>query len=94
MSEALRVAILGLGLGAMYTLAAQGLVLIYRGSGVMNFAQGAVGICAAYLWYELYQSLGWPYLGALAAALVAALAIGVLIHLLLMRPLRLSLIHI
>jgi sulfate-transporting ATPase len=88
MSEALRVAILGLGLGAMYTLAAQGLILIYRGSGVMNFAQGAVGICAAYLWYELYQSLGWPYLGALAAALVAALAIGVLIHLLLMRPLR------
>jgi ABC-type branched-subunit amino acid transport system ATPase component/branched-subunit amino acid ABC-type transport system permease component len=88
MTEVLSVAILGLGLGAMYTLAAQGLVLIYRGSGVLNFAQGAVGICAAYLWYELYQNQNWPYLAALIVALVAALIIGALIHLLLMRPLR------
>jgi branched-subunit amino acid ABC-type transport system permease component len=88
MTEILTVAILGLGLGAMYTLAAQGLVLIYRGSGVMNFAQGAVGICGAYIWYELHLSHGWPYFPALIAALIATLALGALIHLFLMRPLR------
>ena len=88
MIAVITVAVLGLGLGAMYALAAQGLVLIYRGSGVLNFAQGAIGIGAAYIWYQLYENMGWPYLAALVVALAAAVVAGVLIQLLLMRPLR------
>ena len=39
-----RFALLGLGLGALYSLASQGLMVIYRGSGVLNFAHGAIGM--------------------------------------------------
>ncbi len=41
--------IIGLGAGATYALFAQGAVLIYRGSGLVNFAQGAIGTFAAYI---------------------------------------------
>ncbi len=43
MTDVIRFAVLGLGLGAIYALAGQGIVVIYRGSGVINFALGAIG---------------------------------------------------
>lgn len=88
MTELLGVAILGLGLSALYALASLGLVLTYRGSGVVNFAQGAVGLCAAFIWFELHVGRGWAYLPSLAIAVLAAGVSGALIHLLLMRRLR------
>ena len=48
MQEFLRFALLGLGLGALYSLASQGLMVIYRGSGVLNLAHGAIGMVGAY----------------------------------------------
>jgi branched-subunit amino acid ABC-type transport system permease component len=47
MTTVLQFALLGLGIGTAYTLLAQGLLLIYRGSGVVNFAHGAVAMLAA-----------------------------------------------
>ena len=49
MQSFLQFLIIGLGAGATYALFAQGAVLIYRGSGLVNFAQGAIGTFAAYL---------------------------------------------
>ena len=49
--DLLRFAILGLGAGAVYGLTGQGIVLIYRGSGVVNFAQGALGMVGAFVFY-------------------------------------------
>ncbi len=43
MEEVIRFALLGFGVGALYALASQGLIVIYRGSGVLNFALGAIG---------------------------------------------------
>ena len=54
MNEFLQFALLGLGFGALYALAAQGVVLIYRGSGVINFAQGAMGMMGAFVYYTLH----------------------------------------
>jgi len=45
----LQFALIGLGAGACYALLAQGAVLIYRGSGIVNFAQGAFAMLAAYV---------------------------------------------
>jgi branched-subunit amino acid ABC-type transport system permease component len=42
MEDFLLFAILGCGAGAAYALTGLGVVLIYKGSGVVNFAQGAV----------------------------------------------------
>ena len=45
--------LLSLGVGGAYALLAQGVVSIYKGSGVLNFGQGAVGMAAAYCFYAV-----------------------------------------
>jgi branched-chain amino acid transport system permease protein len=49
-------AILGLGSGAIIAAIGLGIVLSYRGSGVINFAHGAVAMYVAYLFAALRQS--------------------------------------
>jgi sulfate-transporting ATPase len=58
MDEVIQFAILGLGLGSLYALIGQGVVIIYRGSGVLNLAQGAIGIAGAFLWWEMHIQHG------------------------------------
>jgi ABC-type branched-subunit amino acid transport system ATPase component/branched-subunit amino acid ABC-type transport system permease component len=88
MSTFITFLLIGLGLGGLYALSSIGLVLIYRGSGVLNFAQGAVGIAGAYIAWELTTSQGWAYVPTLIVGVVGSAAIGAAIHLLVMRPLR------
>ncbi|QBJ97283.1 ATP-binding cassette domain-containing protein [Rhodococcus sp. ABRD24] len=77
MTELLQFAILGLGAGSAYALLAQGVVLVYRGSGVVNFAQGAIAMVAAYVCLEtLQRDHGWSMLPAFAVAVLVAGAIG------------------
>ena len=45
----------GLGLGAIYGLAALGLVILFRASGTVNFAMGALGALAAHVTWQLIQ---------------------------------------
>jgi ABC-type branched-subunit amino acid transport system ATPase component/branched-subunit amino acid ABC-type transport system permease component len=86
--EVIRFALLGFGVGALYALASQGLIIIYRGSGVLNFALGAIGMAGAYVWWELTTNQEWGFLPALVVGVAFSAAIGALTHLLLMRPLR------
>jgi sulfate-transporting ATPase len=51
MQTFIQFALLGLGLGSLYALASQGLMVIYRGSGVLNFGHGAIGMIGAYVAY-------------------------------------------
>jgi ABC-type branched-subunit amino acid transport system ATPase component/branched-subunit amino acid ABC-type transport system permease component len=88
MQEAIRFALLGLGTGALYALAAQGLIVIYRGSGVLNFAQGAIGMAGAYLDWWLTTTHGWASVPALIAGVLLSALIGALTHLVIMRQLR------
>lgn len=75
MNEFAAYLIVGVTTGSIYGLAAVGLVLTYRTSGVFNFAHGAVAAAAAFLFYELHVDNGWPW--PLAAATVLALfAVG------------------
>ncbi|HUZ30117.1 MAG TPA: branched-chain amino acid ABC transporter permease, partial [Solirubrobacteraceae bacterium] len=86
--DPIRFALLGIGAGAIYALAAQGIVLVYRGSGVLNFAHGAMGMVAAFVFYDLRGGPHWPALLCFGVAVPSAAAIGALTHLLVMRPLR------
>lgn len=61
MSELLPFLVVGLTAGSLYGLAALGLVLTYRTSGVFNFAHGALGAGAAYLFFTLHWTWGWPW---------------------------------
>lgn len=87
MREIIIFAILGAGAGAAYALTGLGIVLIYKGSGAINFAQGAIAMFAAFCYSALVQ-LGLPaWLAALATLAGAALA-GVALYAVIMRPLR------
>jgi ABC-type branched-subunit amino acid transport system ATPase component/branched-subunit amino acid ABC-type transport system permease component len=88
--EVVRFALLGLGAGGLYALAAQGIVLVYRGSGVINFASGAMGLVVAYFYYDMRDERGWGWAVSLPLAVLIAAAMGALTHLLVMRPLRRS----
>lgn len=56
---------LGIGSGAVYSALALGLVLTYRGSGLINFAHGATAMYLAYAYVELRSEgdLVFPWLG-------------------------------
>jgi len=87
-SDFIHFGLLGASTGVLYALAALGLVLIYRGSGVLNFAHGAVGVAGAYVYWELDARHGQSYAVALVCGVAFAALIGVLLHLLVMRRLR------
>ena len=57
--------VIGIATGSIYAIAAMGLVLTYKTSGVFNFGHGAIGAAAAYLFYELHirDGLAWPLAG-------------------------------
>ncbi|MPY94432.1 MAG: ATP-binding cassette domain-containing protein [Acidimicrobiia bacterium] len=88
MQEVIRFALLGLGLGALYSLASQGLMVVYRGSGVLNFAHGAIGMVGAYVCWEVRVTHEQAFVVALVAGVVVSALLGLLTHLLVMRPLR------
>ncbi len=66
MSVFLSFTVLGIVFGAVYGLLAIGLVVTYNTTGVFNFAQGAVGMVAAFSYWELWQNEHWPFLLAIA----------------------------
>ena len=69
--------IIGVVSGSIYGMAAVGLVLSYRTSGIFNFAHGALATLAAYVFYWLHYSHGmpWPY-AALIAVVPLSVALG------------------
>src|SRR3954453_15799093 len=72
--------VIGITLGGIYALAAIGLVLIYRVSGVLNFAQGAVSMFSAFVAYQVSTVMGPPPLVGLLAELVVGGALGYVIE--------------
>src|SRR6202166_3668158 len=88
MMQVIVFAILGLSSGAIYAMLAQGMVLIYRGSGILNFAQGAMAMVGGYAYYQLTVRNGFPLALGLVVAVAFCAFLGGLIHLLVMRPMR------
>ena len=83
----LEVLIGGLLSGVMYSLVALGFVLIYKASGVFNFAQGAMVFIAALAFVTLAERFGLPFWAAFALALAAMVLIGILTERVVLRPL-------
>jgi branched-chain amino acid transport system permease protein len=85
-------AILGLGSGSLIAGVAIGVVLTYRGSGIINLATGAVAMLGGYSYWSLKTGHyhGWhaPTAVALVITLVVLLAAGFLMEYVVFRPLR------
>lgn len=96
--------LLGCGAGAIIAAFGLGLVVTYQGSGVVNFAYGAMAMWVAYVYADLrggaypFPVPGLPpryhfghdvgFRWAMGLSLLTALALGLLVYLLVFRPLR------
>ncbi|KKK05014.1 branched-chain amino acid ABC transporter permease [Micromonospora sp. HK10] len=74
----------GLSRGAVYAAFALALVLIWRAARIVNFAQGAMAVAAAYVAYSVTAATGSYWLGFLAA-LAAGLLLGAVVDRAVMR---------
>jgi len=63
-------------------------VSIYKGSGVLNFGHAAMAMYVAFVFRSLRQNMDWPTPLAFVAAIGVAALLGLLVHLLVMHPLR------
>jgi len=77
----------GLLSGVMYSLVALGFVLIYKASGVFNFAQGAMVFFAALTFVGLQQDYGVNFWLAFVLALAAMVVLGLATEKFVLRPL-------
>jgi sulfate-transporting ATPase len=82
--------VLGIVQGAVNALLGAGIVAVYRGTGVINFAHGAMATVSTYVFASLVDHHAPSFLGIPLAAVVAVLAgiaLGVAVDVLVMRPL-------
>ena len=87
MSFFFEVLIGGLLSGVMYALVAIGFVLIYKASGVFNFAQGAMVFFAALTCVGIVDKFGAPMWVAIPITIVVMIALGLAIEKVVLRPL-------
>ena len=80
--------VMGLATGCLYALIALAMVIIYKTSEVLNFAQGELAMFATFFAYLLLDGLGLPFLLAVPAALIFAMVLGALVELLFLRVAR------
>lgn len=76
----------GLARGAVFAAFALALVLIWRGTRVINFAQGAMAAATTYIAYSVTSATGSYWYG-LIAAIAGGFALGALVERVLMRRL-------
>ena len=87
--------VIGIASGAAYGLLAIGIVIVYKGARVFNFAQGEFGTIAAFIAFVLMQQvkslfgtkLDVPYAAAVFVAIVGTILIGLIMERVIVRPL-------
>jgi branched-chain amino acid transport system permease protein len=85
MHEFLQQVFSGLAAGAIYANVALALVMIYRSTDLVNFAQGEMAMFSTYIAWTLVNA-GLPFWAAFAITLVASFIGGMLIERVVIRP--------
>ena len=81
----LQLALNGIVVGNIYALVALGFVIIYKSSGVLNFAQGEFLLLGAYVFWALVEGRApWPY--AVALTILFSIVLGLAMERLILRP--------
>ncbi|HSY16170.1 MAG TPA: branched-chain amino acid ABC transporter permease/ATP-binding protein [Jatrophihabitantaceae bacterium] len=86
-SDLLRFCLLGLGPGAVYALLAIGVVVVYRGSGVVNFASSGFALVGAAVFFGL-RDTAIGTVGAICVAIAVGALLGAVVQLAILRPMR------
>jgi branched-chain amino acid transport system permease protein len=81
----LQLALNGIVVGSIYALVALGFVIIYKSSGVLNFAQGEFLLLGGYVFWALTEGHApWPYAAGLT--IVFSILLGLALERLILRP--------
>lgn len=86
MSYFLNLLVSGVIIGSLYGLIAMGFAIVYRATGMVNFAVGEVMMVTAYISYNLAQVPGLGFLGVMAVTLPVSMLLGWVIERLFIRP--------
>lgn len=86
MEEFFAAAVRGLGQGSLYALLGVSFVIVFKASGVVNFAQPALMILGAYFTSSLAVDKGFPFALAILAAVVVTVLIAAAAERIAMRP--------
>lgn len=78
--------ITGLVTGATYGLIAMSMALVYKATGVVNFATGEIMMVNAYVAYTIGTTFELPFFALMAVTVPLAMALGLLIERLIIRP--------
>ncbi len=84
--QALQIVISGVAQGCIYGLIALGVVLIYKATETVSFAQGELMMLGAFIGLIVMSSLGFPFWLAFAAAVLAMGVFGSVLERLVIRP--------
>ncbi|WBY03043.1 branched-chain amino acid ABC transporter permease [Ramlibacter tataouinensis] len=76
----------GLAIGAIYGLVAMSFAVIYKATGIVNFAQGEMGMLTAYTSWTIATTLGTDAVTTVLVAVVAGAILGLVCERLIMRP--------
>ena len=87
MTKWIQLLVTGITVGSVYSLIALGYVTIYRTSRIVNMAQGAFVMFGAFFTYSFFSEMGLPYWLSAILALIAVAVLGVVMYLLVLRPL-------
>lgn len=80
MRDFLQLLVAGVAVGALYALVALGFVIIYKATGVINFAQGALLLLGAYFSYSFHETFKLPFVVAALLAMAACAIVGVVVE--------------
>ncbi|MFA5890507.1 MAG: branched-chain amino acid ABC transporter permease [Actinomycetota bacterium] len=78
----------GIFLGGVFALLGIGVVLIYKSSGVLNFAHGAMAMFSTWVYFQVDRSLGLPVVLSLAIAVAFGASLGAGVYLVVFRRMR------
>lgn len=76
----------GLAIGAIYGLVAMSFAVIYKSTGIVNFAQGEMGMVTAYTTWTLATAMGTGGVLTVLLAVVVGALLGLICERLIMRP--------
>ena len=86
MTDFLQVSVQGVAVGAKFALVALGFVVIFKATGVINFAQGGFVLFGAYFTYNVAETWGLPFYVGMIVAMAGGAVVGAIVERVALRP--------
>lgn len=85
MSDFFQMILSGIAVGSSYALMALAMVIIYKTSEVVNFAQGEMALASSYFTFMILEIYGFSFIAAFICAFIFALLLGALLEFTILR---------